>query len=658
MATDFSDTGAFNVNGQWATSVRYVAAVEQGRVVGVELRFANGRSELARANVMADEARELLGETNYAVILKAAANAPAIQEDRPGEPLKGELRGKALAFRQVTLSDYEPTPNENAIYLDSRARAAPASSPAFDGEAHEDRLTVRDVVVGGAHLVQAAGAGDSPVETIAQVIGAADAAKLGIDAARGKDVRPLEAATAAASIANASGLGGAGVRNTAAAVQAVGAAETAARALRSLDDVAATGKESPGQSDAAEIEEHLRLRRMRTAAVPDAVAERFLKVQDKYYFPDRTLAFTDKGTKLKAESNNLEVVRTLITIAESRDWQSVTVTGTGEFRKAVWREAALRGIDVRGYEPSDLERQELQRALERKFGPNEITREAPQRATADPGREAGAPAQAKSAGTSQPSQDQRSEDVRDGIRAGVTLGTLMEHGAASYKFDQNNDLSYYVKVMTDRGERTLWGVDLERAMIESKTGVRTGDLVGVENLGKKPVTVKVQKRDAQGRTVVEEINTHRKAWLVEKKAFFQQQAAKADAVRGTDRAQRADLVKQHPDLTDTVVSLWLSEQFAKRSFSRPEDQASAISYAKERLAQMVERGEEISAPKLRQEVAQLLDGGKPSGGAPTPRELAATLHVDERPADLKGARHNDRVQAPRDRLPEVPQHVR
>lgn len=73
---------------------------------------------------------------------------------------------------------------------------------------------------------------------------------------------------------------------------------------------------------------------------------------------------------------------------------------------------------------------------------------------------------------------------------------------------------------------------------------------------------------------------------------------------------------------------------------------------------MVERGEEISAPKLRQEVAQLLDGGKPSGGAPTPRELAATLHVDERPADLKGARHNDRVQAPRDRLPEVPQHVR
>jgi putative DNA primase/helicase len=645
MANDFSSTGAFNVNGQWATGVRYEAAVEQGRVVDVHLRFTNGRSELASAKVTADEARDLLGEKNYGVILKATANAAAPGKDQPGEPVKGELRGKALEFRQVTLADYQASQNENAIHLDSRVRSAPAV-PADATASPDERLTARDVVVGGAHVVQAAGVGGATVQTAAKVVGAADAAKVAVDVAQGKEVRPLDAATAAASVVATTGVGGAGVVDAARAVQAVGAAETGLRAMRSADDVAARamGEKPTDQPNAVETEEALRLRRMRAASVPDAVADRFLKVEDKYYFPDKTLAFTDKGTKLKAESNNVEVVRSLVSIAEARDWQALSVTGTKEFRKEVWREAALRGIDVRGYEATDLERQELRRALEKKFGPNEISHDAPQRSAVDPER---APLSSStrgepSAAATRPSddrQDKRAENLRDGIRAGVTLGVLLEHGAAPYKFNQDNGESYFVKVKTDRGEQTLWGVDLERAMAESKTRVQTGDLVGVENLGNRPVTVKVQKRDAQGQLVVEEIDTHRNTWSVEKKTFFQQQADKADAVRGSKPAQRADLAKQHPDLTDALVNLWLSEKFAKKSFARPEDQERAAAYAKERLAQMVERGEEISAPKLKREVAQLLD--------------AHTAGED------KTTRHDDRTtKPPRARLPEAPQHVR
>ncbi len=51
--------------------------------------------------------------------------------------------------------------------------------------------------------------------------------------------------------------------------------------------------------------------------------QRFLNVGNHYYFPDRTLAFTDDGLKLKAESHNTEVVRGVLAIAEARNWTSI-----------------------------------------------------------------------------------------------------------------------------------------------------------------------------------------------------------------------------------------------------------------------------------------------------------------------------------------------
>src|SRR5487761_264144 len=45
----------------------------------------------------------------------------------------------------------------------------------------------------------------------------------------------------------------------------------------------------------------------------------------------------------------------------------------------------------------------------------------------------------------------------------LLVGRLTEHGRAPYQFRSGEDLSYYVKLLTSRGERTLWGKDLERA---------------------------------------------------------------------------------------------------------------------------------------------------------------------------------------------------
>lgn len=93
--------------------------------------------------------------------------------------------------------------------------------------------------------------------------------------------------------------------------------------------------------------------------VPDAVAQRFLKVERNYYFQDKTLAFSDRGNKLATRGAHPEVVRSLIEIAQARGWDSITVKGTDEFRRSAWMAATQAGLKVAGYKPSALDLAEL-----------------------------------------------------------------------------------------------------------------------------------------------------------------------------------------------------------------------------------------------------------------------------------------------------------
>jgi hypothetical protein len=631
MAIDFSNSGAFNVNGQWATTVRYEATIDQGAVTDVQLRFFNGGSRVASARVSAQDARELLGENNYAAIVEASASARSGGTGIENRAVKGGLHGKSLEFRQVTLTGYEASQSENTIAFDSRV---PRMNEAAAREPHDqtDRqgtLTTRDYVVGAAHAAQLASVGGPAVHGAAQAIGAVDAAKLAVDAANGKDVRAVDAAAAAASVTLTSGAGGPAVQTAAKVGAAVGAADTVRRTLNTAD--AAEQRLAESTDAQSDREEQTRLRLARATTVPDAVAERFLNVDDRYYFPDKTLAFRDRGTKLKAETHNLEVIRSLVAIAESRDWQAISVTGTPEFRREVWREASLRGIDVRGYEAADLEREELRRAMERRHGPNVVSRESLQR-NADQREQDPAQAQSATGHSIQPHRSERSgsQDMAD-VRTELLTGRLVESGAAPYKFDPKEGLSYYIKLQTDRGDRVVWGIDLERALVESQTEVKVGDVVAVENRGSKPVTVKAPRRDNEGKVVGEQgIATHRNAWVVERPSYFDERAEKAAAFRNGEAARR-ELVQQYPDLTSAVVSLWLGEQFAARMIERREDRERVVALVKKRLAQALERGEAINTPKLKQEVARKLDAVAPARRVTKP---------------------------PREREPEEPPHVR
>jgi putative DNA primase/helicase len=561
MATDFSNTGAFNVNGQWATTLRYEGTIDQGSVTDVQLRFFNGRSEVASDRVSVDDARELLGENNFAAIVDVVASARSGGTSIDGATVKGELRGKSLEFRQVTLPGHQASASENTIALDSRTRRK--DGPSAEQVDRQETSATPDDVGGPAAR------------------GAADTMHDDARTASAPEPQPVH--------------------------------------------------DADMQRD---LEDQMQLRLARAAGVPDSVAQRFLRVDDKYYFPDKTLAFTDRGTRLKAETHNLEVIRSLVSIAALRCWGAISVTGTPEFRKEVWREASLHGIDVHGYDATELEREELRRAMEKRHGPNEVGHEAQRRAADLPSR---APVQSASTTPTRPGRD-------DDARTTLLTGRLIESGAAPYKFDPKEGTSYYVKLQTERGERIVWGIDLERALVESQAQVQVGDVVTIENRGSRRVTVKAPKRDTEGNVIGEkEISTHRNTWVIEKPSYFDERAEKATAFRNGETTKK-ELVQLYPDLTSAVVSLWLGEQFATKMIERPEDRERVVAHVKERLAQALERGEAINAPKLKQEVARELDTVDNDFDEIAKRTLVRTAPRATKP--------------PRERLPEEPPHVR
>jgi hypothetical protein len=116
--------------------------------------------------------------------------------------------------------------------------------------------------------------------------------------------------------------------------------------------------------------------------------------------------------------------------------------------------------------------------------------------------------------TAKPTQTKRLELVvaHDPKKAKFYDGILIAFGKERYQFKDENELSFYAILRYRNNlERTLWGVDIERALAES--GATYGDSITLSNLGRVPVTIVVEK-DKDGVITEEEIKTHRNTWEV------------------------------------------------------------------------------------------------------------------------------------------------
>jgi putative DNA primase/helicase len=180
------------------------------------------------------------------------------------------------------------------------------------------------------------------------------------------------------------------------------------------------------------------------------------------------------------------------------------------------------------------------------------------------------------------------------------FGELLDHGRENFQYNPHEDISYFVKIKTDRGQETLWGKDLERAFRQSKTQPQIGERIGLRQMGQEPVTVQARERDSAGHVIGERpLKTHRNAWLVESERFFQEREEVAETVRDA-RIAPPHAIESHPALVGTYLAVGAAEKLAAQRFADPDDRHRFVAIVREALADAIQRGEPLLSPKLRE----------------------------------------------------------
>ena len=267
------------------------------------------------------------------------------------------------------------------------------------------------------------------------------------------------------------------------------------------------------------------------AELSNALRERFIVSREKRGMWDKgttqftfrqgenqgKLAFVDNGKSLTTPGEDRETIRAMLEVAKTKNWKEVTLTGSDDFKRNAWIEASLNGLEVRGYEPREADKLLLQDLQQDRKPQNAIVSLDGQR-DALPAAERVATGKAKQVDGDEISAAEKtvldnsrafllSKDVGETF-ADATMrdlmskfrtheGEIIEHGRAPYKFDQDNEPSYFVALKTPSGEQVIWGKGLADAMQER----RAGEQVVLQNIGRKSVTVSEKVRDAAGHVV-------------------------------------------------------------------------------------------------------------------------------------------------------------
>lgn len=164
-------------------------------------------------------------------------------------------------------------------------------------------------------------------------------------------------------------------------------------------------------------------------------------------------------------------------------------------------------------------------------------------------------------------------NFQDLKNAKTYFGILKDFGGAPYQNDPKNEPSYYATLVFKSGVvRTLWGVDLERAI--TKCEAKLGEHVTLANLGREPVIVTVAKKDKNGVVVGQtEIESFRNTWsVIRSGATKAQTKAQATVEARADQAEIALTVPARVSGSDLVSTVQTSNHISMR---KPGTQESA-----------------------------------------------------------------------------------
>jgi hypothetical protein len=229
---------------------------------------------------------------------------------------------------------------------------------------------------------------------------------------------------------------------------------------------------------------------------PESVSKRYLQAGHRYFLRDgsREIAFEDRGPRMVTAHNRPDIAESMAEMALAKGWMHIRAKGHEDFRRSVWLAASVRGIGVTGYVPNEIDRAALADLIQSRMT-NRVE------SVTLPAADAGANSQ-------QPISARTVESDRE------LSGQLIQHGAAPYRHEPHGTRSYFVTLRgADGADKTVWGVDLERAIEAS--GAQSGQTVALSNLGRQPVTIQEPVHDAAGQVIGEQPKlVERNVWQV------------------------------------------------------------------------------------------------------------------------------------------------
>lgn len=173
----------------------------------------------------------------------------------------------------------------------------------------------------------------------------------------------------------------------------------------------------------------------------------------------------------------------------------------------------------------------------------------------------------------------------------ILTGRLEAHGPARYQFRADGSPSYYVRILSSGGVETLWGVDLERAIKQSKTQPKIGSVIGARRVGSELVTL-------PARAGARQQTARRAQWIVENVTFFAESIERARRERESQLADERAL-RERPELRSAFISLLVAEKFAERNIHDPRDREIFMERVKAVMALSARSGAPVPEPRRR-----------------------------------------------------------
>lgn len=110
--------------------------------------------------------------------------------------------------------------------------------------------------------------------------------------------------------------------------------------------------------------------------IPDNIKTRYHSVGGKFYSVSdhKTVLFEDQGKQLKTALSDPQTVKDMLEVVKAKGWDSIKLSGSKDFRQAMFIEAAAQGIRTSGYNPTATDLQRVE-ALRERYAQNGITPE-------------------------------------------------------------------------------------------------------------------------------------------------------------------------------------------------------------------------------------------------------------------------------------------